>query len=111
MISYKKIILILIALVLIASSLNAVSALEDNGTDLNIMGSHNDFALLEVNSEIYVSSNYSEDAHDGSISFPYSNLKDAVSLASDNSTIVLIGGEFKGSLNSEITINKNLTIN
>ena len=71
MISYKKIILILIILVLIASSLNAVSALEDNGTDLNIISSHNDFALSEVNSEIYVSSNYSEDAHDGSISFPY----------------------------------------
>ena len=110
MISYKKIILILIILVLFASSLNAVSALEDNETDLNIISSHNDFALSQLNSEIYVSSNYSEDAHDGSISFPYSNLKDAVSLASDNSTIVLIGGEFKGSLNSEITINKNLTI-
>ena len=108
--SYKKISLILSILILFMSSVTAVSALEDNNMDLDIISNSDEFMLSDVNSEIYVSNSGDGDIHDGSISSPYSNLNDAISIASENSTIILLDGEFKGVSNSEININKNLTI-
>lgn len=68
---------------------------------------NNNVVLLQNN--IYVDG-IAGNSGDGSISNPLSNIKDAVDLAEDNSTIHVKGGIYSASSNSQININKNLTI-
>lgn len=63
-----------------------------------------------VSDEIYVSPVGSDFDGDGSFNAPYGSLKFAVDVANNNSKIVLIDGTYKGNSNTNININKDLTI-
>ena len=74
--------------------------------DLNEINGKN--ASLE-NQEIYVNPLGCDDAN-GSFQNPVSSIHRAVEMAKNNSKIILMDGEYKGTNNTFILINKNLTI-
>ncbi len=80
------------------SSIGMVTAFEDNSTE-----------ILSQN-EIYVCDNTNPDVTDGSFDSPYNSLSEAISLADNDSTIVMFEGDYKGELNTGLTVDKNITL-
>lgn len=72
------------------------------------LGVDNNIAISD-NNNIYVN-NMVNTTGEGSIDNPVSNIKDAVNIAEDSSTIYVKGGNYSTLSNSQININKNLTI-
>lgn len=90
-----KPILILSLFMLFILSLGAISAEDVNST--------------VVGDSVYVDSNAGNNGT-GFISNPTNNIKNAVDLADNDSTIYLKGGNYSGDGNNEIVVNKTLTI-
>ena len=85
------------------SSLMVVSANDDNATFIE----PND--ELNIN-ELYVSPNGSDEEGIGSDDSPFKTINHAVNAADNNSKIILKQGSYSGSSNTNININKYLTI-
>ncbi len=83
----------------------SAGAAEDN---LTYIASDLDDCLDEAN-PIHVNVN-AEGQGNGSEQSPYSSLNQAIHSSLNDSTIILEDGTYKGSLNTQITINKDLTI-
>ena len=99
----KKITLVLLLLTVILSSMMVVSANDDNATFIE----PND--ELNIN-EIYVSPDGSDKEGIGSSDSPFQSISHAVDMAGNNSKIILKDGTYIGSSNTNININKYLTI-
>lgn len=95
-----KPILILSLFVLFMVSLGAISAEDVNVTVISDS---------QVDNSVYVDSNIVANGN-GTIDNPISNIKNAVDLANNDSTIYLKGGNYSGVENNGIIINKTLTI-
>lgn len=104
-ISLKKTIILFLTITLILLSFNAVTAFEENSTEIN-----NPNNVLSSQPEIYVCNNNNSGIIDGSFSSPFNNLNEAISYADDNSTIVLFEGKYTGDLNTGLIIDKNIII-
>lgn len=109
-IKYNNIILYFSLLLIFILSLSFVSATEENITISQDLISNSVDNVIGINhNEIYV--NVSNNGYaNGSYDAPYSNLNEAIQSGGDNSTIILMEGTYKGSLNNALTIDKNLTI-
>jgi len=83
-----------------------VSANKDNTTALEYNFDDNSFSDSNT---IFVNNEY-EGISDGSENNPYSSLNPAISNSYDNSKIIMKEGIYKGDSNTNILINKNLTI-
>ena len=83
-----------------------VSANDDNTT---MLGYNIDDNSLDDSNTIFVNNEY-EGISDGSENNPYSSLNPAISNSYDNSKIIMKEGTYKGDSNTNILINKNLTI-
>ncbi len=99
----KKITIVLLILTVMLSSLMVVSANDDNATFIE----PND--ELNIN-ELYVSPNGSDEEGIGSDDSPFKTINHAVNAADNNSKIILKQGSYSGSSNTNININKYLTI-
>ena len=63
--------------------------------------------IQNTSSSIYVSTNGSDTTGDGGINNPYNSIAYAVNKSTSGSTIYLSSGEYSGTNNSCIYINKN----
>ena len=81
-----------------ASELNSTDVALDNGTSLQDAG---------IN-EIYVD-NHGSNSNDGTKDSPVKTIANALSTVSDNATIYMAGGEFRGDGNTRLNIDKSLT--
>ena len=115
MISYKKCMLIILAFVLI-SSMAVVSADDSNQTEIassnhpeTVLGDDFDTPVEEVH-EYYVSGDGDDFVGNGTSESPFASVGFAVSVANNNSKIIVRDGTYKGTSNTGITINKHLTI-
>lgn len=99
----KKITLVLLILTVMLSSMMVVSANDDNTTFIE----HNDEPNIN---ELYVSPDGSDEDGIGSNESPFQSIKHAVNTAGNNSKIILKQGTYSGSSNTNININKYLTI-
>ena len=115
MILYKKCILILLFIILM-SSVMAVSANDDNMTEITsndtqtVLGDDLDDDPIEEMHEYYVSTDGDDFVGEGTSESPFASINYAVSVANDNSRIIVREGTYKGTSNTGITINKHLTI-
>ncbi len=91
--------LVLLAILSIIATINCVSAMEENNTD--IVGSDS--------FEVYISPT-GDDLGDGSQKNPYNNLRNAINHASNDSTIYLDDGKYVGGNNRNISLNKSVTL-
>ena len=94
-----KLTLLLLLIVTIIATASCASAIDD--ADANITSSNS--------IESYVSPQ-GNDLGDGSQANPYNNLKDAISHATNDSTINLDAGRYAGEDNRNITLDKSVTI-
>lgn len=116
MIFSKRIMLMLLLSLVLLSSLMVVSANNDNLTDIEsitdletVVSDEPEDSLPEIN-ELYVSPDGDDFIGNGSSQSPFLSLSTAVDIAGDNSKIIIKDGTYKGSSNTGITINKDLTI-
>lgn len=109
-IKYNNILVYFSLLLIFILSLSFVGATEDNSTISDDFISNDVDNILGINqNEIYVNNSNSGYA-DGSYEAPYSNLNEAIVHAGDNSTIIMMDGIYNGTLNTALTVDKNLTI-
>lgn len=98
-IRYKKILLFLVILSIIAT-VNCVSAIDDNNTDI----------ISSESSEAYISPDGNDSLGDGSQKNPYNSLRHAIDYTSNDSTIYLNEGKYSGEDNRNIQLNKSVTL-
>ena len=115
MILYKKFMLILLLFALI-SSMMVVSANDFNQTDIaslnhqeTVEGDDFDDSVEEIH-EYYVSVEGDDFVGQGTSESPFASIGFAVSVANNNSKIIVKDGTYKGTSNTGISINKYLTI-
>lgn len=101
----KPILLFLIILSVICT-ISYVNAID---YDTNCSENPSDSTLGEL-SEIYVSSDASDETGDGSSQKPFKSLECAVNNSKDDTTIYLNDGEYVGENNRNISIDKSITI-
>ena len=99
----KKITLVLLLLTIVLSSMMVVSANDDNTTFIEPNEE------LNIN-ELYVSPDGSDSDGTGNEDSPFQSIAHAVAIAGNNSKIILKDGTYSGSSNTNININKYLTI-
>ena len=111
--SNTKFILIISIIFLLFTSIASVSATDTNasivGESTEVEHTLGDINNSLENQEIYVNPLGCDDAN-GSFQNPVSSIHRAVEMAKNNSKIILMDGEYKGTNNTFILINKNLTI-
>ena len=107
MISYKKCMLIILAFVLI-SSMAVVSADDSNQTEIassnhpeTVLGDDFDTPVEEVH-EYYVSGDGDDFVGNGTSESPFASVGFAVSVANNNSKIIVRDGTYKGTSNTGI---------
>lgn len=88
------------------SSMVVVSASDNNVTLME----NDDLDNILVYDEVYVSSDGDDMHGNGSFDSPFSSIQYASSLANNNSRIILLDGVYKGESNTNIIIDKDLTI-
>lgn len=104
MIKNKLIFISFIVLALFAIS--AASASDLNSTDV-ALDDGSSLQDADIN-EIYVD-NHGSDSNDGTKDSPITTIGQAISVASDNATIHMADGEFRGDKNTRLIIDKSLT--
>lgn len=104
----RKGIFMLAILAVFLSSMMAVSA-EGNLADAESNVTDYD-SLHDGGLEIYVSPEGDDDAGDGSSGSPFSSISRAIDISKENSVIILKDGVYKGNLNTNIVVNKDVTI-
>lgn len=116
MILYKKFMLIILLSLVLMSSLLVVSANDDNSTVIEssdnqemVISDDIDDPIQETH-EYYVSADGDDLIGNGTSESPFASIGFAVSVANNNSKIIVKDGTYKGSSNTGITINKYLTI-
>ena len=84
-----------------------VSANEDN--NVTVIDESYDYGVIQQS--VYVSPDGDDQWGNGSYDSPYSSISYAIGMSSNNSEIILMDGNYKGNLNTNIYVNKDVTIN
>ncbi|WP_405268122.1 hypothetical protein [Methanobrevibacter sp.] len=95
-----KIIALLLVILSIIITMNCVSAIDDNNTNITSSDSF----------EAYISPNGDDYLGDGNQENPYNILRNAIDYASNDSTIYLNEGNYAGENSRNISLNKSITL-
>ena len=110
LISIKQIVVLLLIVSIFSVFRGAVSAQNNDTVIVDSMDDNYALDELSNDADLYVSNEGDDDKGNGSFESPFNSINHAVNVANNNSKIILKDGVYKGNSNTNIIIDKSLTI-